>query len=455
MNYQKKYSKFIIFLLRINELSDKHFNKIKTTISKRKNENYTIFSTYITSEDDRKRVNELRSLLPEVFQLGAFHCVDQNIVIIDNKPNMNLLAEHKSGKQAVDLNMINRIGKRISNLFEHLNQFPAVIRYMKSLHESVLKEMEKIAAQLKNSEHNQNRKYETNYELLVIDRTVDLLTPIRHSFHFRSFVYNELERNYENDTDFDYNELKHIHCYDISLITKKLKKIKEKEKEGKNSGLIEKIDFNIENAILMAKKCKIRGYLNLLTIEKQLIQAINSSSDSLTDSFRFNDKSLKHRNKYLKEFIDETDCEVTNNDITRLLIIYRLLKQDVKTEHIKYILNQEQKERQIDWTLIEEFVNLTKEVQNSNSFSRNRSLKAIINGFDGNRLSEELFPKIYGKERPKSKGRKLFLFILGGLSYNDLIPISDQYQNEVLFCSDVLITPRMLLNSILFEESYD
>jgi hypothetical protein len=365
------------------------------------------------------------------------------------------LAEHKSGKQAVDLNMINRIGKRISNLFEHLNQFPAVIRYMKSLHESVLKEMEKIAAQLKNSEHNQNRKYETNYELLVIDRTVDLLTPIRHSFHFRSFVYNELERNYENDTDFDYNELKHIHCYDISLITKKLKKIKEKEKEGKNSGLIEKIDFNIENAILMAKKCKIRGYLNLLTIEKQLIQAINSSSDSLTDSFRFNDKSLKHRNKYLKEFIDETDCEVTNNDITRLLIIYRLLKQDVKTEHIKYILNQEQKERQIDWTLIEEFVNLTKEVQNSNSFSRNRSLKAIINGFDGNRLSEELFPKIYGKERPKSKGRKLFLFILGGLSYNDLIPISDQYQNEVLFCSDVLITPRMLLNSILFEESYD
>lgn len=449
----------IIYLLCINELSDKQFNKIKTTISNRNNPNYTIFSTYITSEDDRKRVNELRSLLPEVLQLGAFHCVDQNIVIIDNKPNMNWLAERKSGKQAVDLNMINRIGKRLSNLFEHLNQFPVVIRYMKSFHESnkliaetVLKGIEKIAAQRKNSKHNQNRKYETNYELLIIDRTVDLLTPIRHSFHFRPFVYNELERNYENDTDLDYNQLKHIHCYDISLITKKLTKIKEKEKEGENCDLIEKIDFNIENAILMAKKCKIIGYLSLLTIEKSLM---NSSSDSLTDSFRFNDKSLKHRNKYLKQFIDETDSEVTNTDITRLLIIYRLLKQEVKTEHIKDILNQKQKQRQIDYTLIEDFVNLTKEVQKLNSFSRNRSFKAIIKDFDGNGLSEELFPKIYGKEIPKSKERKLFLFILGGLSYNDLISISDQYQNEVLFCSDVLITPRMLLNSILFEESND
>jgi transcriptional regulator with PAS, ATPase and Fis domain len=278
------------------------------------------------------------------------------------------------------------------------------------------------------------------------------LTPIRHSFHFRPFVYNELERNYENDTDLDYNQLKHIHCYDISLITKKLTKIKEKEKEGENCDLIEKIDFNIENAILMAKKCKIIGYLSLLTIEKSLM---NSSSDSLTDSFRFNDKSLKHRNKYLKQFIDETDSEVTNTDITRLLIIYRLLKQEVKTEHIKDILNQKQKQRQIDYTLIEDFVNLTKEVQKLNSFSRNRSFKAIIKDFDGNGLSEELFPKIYGKEIPKSKERKLFLFILGGLSYNDLISISDQYQNEVLFCSDVLITPRMLLNSILFEESND
>jgi hypothetical protein len=452
----------IIYLLCINELSDKQFNKIKTTISKRKNENYTVFSTYITSEGDRNRVNELRSLLPEVLQLGAFNCVDQNIVIIDNKPNMNWLTSRKSGKQAVDLNMINRIGKRLSNLFEHLNQFPAVVRYMNSFHESnkliaetVLKEMKKIAVQRKNSKHNQNRKYETNYELLIIDRTVDLLTPIHHSFHFRPFVHNELERNYENDTDFDYNELKHIHCYDISLITKKLIKIKEKEKEGKNCDLIEKIDFNIENAILMAKKCKIRGYLNLLTIEKPLIEAMNSSSDSLTDSFRFNDKSLKQRNKYLKQFIDETDSEVTNNDITRLLIIYRLLKQDVKAEHIKEILNQKQKERRIDWTLIEDFVNLIKEVEELNSFSRNRSLKAIIKGFDSNKLSEELFPKIYGKERPKSKERKLFLFILGGLSYNDLIPISDQYQNEVLYCSDVLITPRMLLNTILFEESND
>ena len=255
----------LIYLIGLNEMSDEEYDLFHNHLLIKSSESQTVFSFYnvLSSGKRFKKLQHLRqfSSITAFFRLGGFQCIDHNIVVIDNSLNTNWFLKTDDKSNQTNAELIEKLVKRLVNFLEQIGEFPTVFRYFdskshkmnKSITKLVYEEMKKIADQRKASKET---KHENNYQLLIIDRTVDLITPLIQCLQFRPFVYNELEKQYENDMNSEYRKLNTISVDNTSQINETFKRINESlsDHNGRYEVLIEKTKTNIENASEIFKK---------------------------------------------------------------------------------------------------------------------------------------------------------------------------------------------------------
>lgn len=448
----------LIYLLSITAMSDQEFETLTKRLSDKHSVSQSVFEFFVLSDADHKRVKRLEDLIRStpsiacVQQLGAFLPIDRNLVILHNTLDMNWIANKDPNE--LDIDSAERMSKLLANFFEQIGEFPTLLRYFKgftdinkSIAERCLKMMTEAAKERRTANES---PHESHFELLVVDRSLDVITPLTHCLQLRAFVYNELQIQYNNDMNEEYRILADIPVDRTSQLRQVLTQVSQSQaKEGSDKVLANKLNQNITNARNVCNKMKNKAFLDLLNIERSVLQTKFGLKNASKD------KNSKTLTKSIARLVSESDKEVSNCDLKRLLIISRLFANDMKSnEELKKSIESKQKERHLDLTVVEDFFELTKKfVSNETHSSDEPIISAVVKHYLSDTLPYDRFPVLHRtKSWRKTSGlkRQLIVFVLGGISYNDLTAIS-QFDNNVIFCSNALITPNMLINSVVYQ----
>ncbi|RWS29749.1 hypothetical protein B4U80_12697 [Leptotrombidium deliense] len=361
--------------------------------------------------------------------LTSFTAFDENIALIDTKPNLNYLMNESSGKLSThQLKTCTNLAIRLVSVFQALNEYPNI----RVLRKNEFCRNIGVLFQ-KHFETTTHQEYKANVTLIIVDRSIDMLTPIVHSCKFEEFVVQELEREY-NTEDATIDQL--LRDVIISKVCDTLIEVsKSVQEDNKNSKQMREkqkaLAKHTENVNRLSKKLK-RGYVSLLTVESQILDE---------------KKSKTEKESVIKKMLKLGHKEIEPLDVIRLLTIHAMADDPLKIRWRKLLKNKKQL-NSAEKDQIVQYTQIAKQAEKLNnvsfqSLSKTPMIAKIISDFKLSSLDTEMFPVVHGNKEPR---KKVFIFMVGGLSFGELqySRFQGKVDPTVVICSDAIVTPRIL-----------
>lgn len=312
-----------------------------------------------------------------------------------------------------------------------------------------------------------------NCVLLIIDRSLDFLTPLLHSKTYYEFVNQELEIVLTTDfKTLDETKFEDASLFDIAekliVISKNLTKEQTKIDETHRS-LSELAFFDRKAALLgqhLVYANQIRdklknGYQHLVNIETYLLNETALKIDSNENEMKneLKDKSKKSKidpktktskllatiiNLDQKEFIEYLKKilgpQISQLDWKRILFLYSIMKGPLESNSIKTLKSILTKDVLKE---IEQFVSLLKKIEMKNQ-SKFISLKSILKKIETNELDESKYPTV--NCLINNPPTKQLIFMSGGISFNELNLV--RTNKKTVLISDSILYPRRFLDAL-------
>ncbi|XP_053208001.1 uncharacterized protein LOC128392046 [Panonychus citri] len=468
----------IIYLINIGHLNGREFDSFLLNLADRECRSCCIFLAYPIDPFSAKGSLRLKILheliskksIPSPWIVGAFHAPSPWLALIDHQVNLNYLRQLVNSPRSSQFSKANRIvccrlAFRLVNLFEQMNQYP-IVRFLKTWHShnqlighffvkgmAGLREKRRSSPKGRGSD-SQTIKYESDYLLVIIDRSVDLLTPILHADHYEAFVEQELETRFPRSTDKLDSEIRNVH---INEVTSKLKSLSESFKSmyGQMSVKDQEVTMNyVRSHLAMVTRLTAKinnGYGILLKMERKVLKQLNKNNPQLrkvrsaeTDT----DKSIVDPPFGKNAF----NPELSPLDLHRLVITRSLVSQKLLgSRYLRAFLGKDHFHAK-DTITVSKYANLIKTCYDKSGCGQfgfpviANLIEAIYSGS----LREDQFPFAEAWMRNSSPRKKLCIFVLGGISYNE-VQLSGVYTSpnqEVTLISDNLLTASSILSKL-------
>ncbi|RWS13492.1 hypothetical protein B4U79_17359 [Dinothrombium tinctorium] len=461
----------VYYLLNIADLSDNDFKHVIRDICGRACQNCAVFLTFDHfDEEDGWRVDILQKVLskkqvqpPQA--IVAFNAFNPFVALIDSTANLGYIHTFRergfrldavaspidkpasitagvSRNTDFDETTSSKLAYRLASIFEQMSEFPTV-RYYRAFHRQnrLIAEMFlKHFKERQKSTSKNRRVYSRNYTLIIVDRSIDLLTPILHSSTYLPFVFQELELIYNSGDNQIDEKLSKISVDQVYQTVIDL--VKQNSSDAQNDQKKRSLQQHIENIEMMNNKLK-NGYRALMDVESMVLGKSKTSKAS--------DKNVKE--KTIKKLLHATHKAITPLDIIRLFTIYLLTEEKIVPKYEKLLKNKKQLTA-AELEKVSEFAKLTKRLFEANKIALQKlidkpMIAQIINAFSRGKLSNDTFPEAE-RGRGSDSRNKIFIFMLGGLSYSEL-QFAGNFDGklEVNLCSDGVMTSRMFYEHLI------
>ncbi|XP_025016337.1 syntaxin-binding protein 1 [Tetranychus urticae] len=464
----------VIYLINTTHISDSEFKQQIADVRRRECRSCCIFLTYITDPFHVETTNRLALLqkiitmksLSSPWIVGAFHGFDPWIGLIDSQANLSYLKQYISQPSSSQDTLTNRticcrLAFRLVNVFEQMNQFPTV-RYMKTWHphnhligQLFVKGLNGLKEKRRKS--GETMDYQQDFLLLIIDRSVDLLTPILHATYYHAFVEQELETSFPHSSDRLDSKLRNVHINDIkdrlASLSRELKANHYNMSIKQQEITMDFVRSHLEiSQRLMAKMND--DYRQLLLLEQNVVDTLNQRLDKSQSKGVKLPKS-RFSDTVHSQFGTKIDSDMNPSDLHRLVIARSLLTRSfVGAAYLRKLLGKK-KFTYKDSSIISKYsklmINLF-DLSETLSF-RFPVLSHLIDQVYSGLLAEDKFPFVEAKMKTAAPRKKLCIFVLGGLSYNEIQYSGVELNRDVVLISDNLLTSKNILSSLYPDEA--
>lgn len=463
----------VIYLINLIHIDQLRYKNLLNNLGNRVALNCSIFLTHLSDPFDPLIDCRLKSLqaiidakkLSPPWIVGAFNVINPWIAILDGEdPYLDFLRQkinRPQTSQNTNKNkaMAMKIAFRLVNVFEQMNQLP-IIRYHKSSwhnHNRLIADLcynSLESMKEKRRTDGNTAKYGKDYTLIILDRSCDLITPILHSNDLQAFVAQELELN---NTDmcslFMEESFRNISMTSIPtklteffrLLSSKYLDMNFEERENAMK-MVNNYTF-LARSILSSIES---GYSAMIAYESEILSKFGAGI-AKSDNNILSEFFIQKREKENKHTSKEKHLQVKNFDLLRLVLLVTTLTEGKIKDVLKLVSKQTSLNR-LDKKLVTNYQQFTKNLLEVNKIETIGLpfLSKVIQLYYQHSLPDEIFPIIKDKQQlPSSSHReKLCIYIVGGLSYNELKYAGSDGKKDIILLSSSFLTPKLLLSEL-------
>lgn len=458
----------VVYLVNLVNTDDRRFKSLLRDLNTRISTNCSVFLTHLIDPFDRVVSQRIKSLqkvidsrkLSPPWIVGAFNVVNPWIAVLEGEdPQLNYLREKIARPRASQNTQKNRLmamkmAFRLINVFEQMNQLP-IIRYFKSSwhdHNRLIADLchnGLEATKEKRRATGSTVKYGEDFTLIILDRTCDLITPILHSNDLQAFVAQELELHgtamYSSFLDPSFRNIPMT-----SMATKLMDFFQSLSQKYVDMSFQERESAMkmVDNFLFLARQALSSiesGYSRLIAYEIQIMtefsSCITQSDNKILNQF------FQKRTK--RNSINETQLTLQNFDLLRLVLLVTSLTDKNINDAIRSVGKKASLDS-VQRKLVYNYKRLTKKLLDVNRVDAIGLpfIAKVIELYYQHLLPDEMFPVIRNSRVCESNREKLCIFVVGGLSYNEMKYAGSDGKRDVILLSSSFLTPKLLLSEV-------